>query len=40
MGGIVVAICKHIEAENSLTSGGVAISIDEAADGGVVITGL
>lgn len=37
---VVLAICKHIVAEEALTSGGVAVGVDEAAQGGVVISAL
>ena len=37
---IVVAVGKPIVAEKTLSSGGKDVCIDEAADGGVVVTAL
>ena len=37
---VVAAICKHVKAEGALAGGGVGVGVDEAAGGGVIITGL
>ena len=38
--GIVAAVCKHIMAQESLTSASKGIRIDEPADAGIVVTAL
>ena len=37
---IIIAIREHIMADNALSGGGIAVRIDESADGRIVISGL
>ena len=37
---VVIAICKHVIAEDALASGCVGVGVDEPAYFGIVITGL
>ena len=37
---IIPTICKHVVANKALAGGGVGICVDEAADLGIIVTGL
>ena len=37
---IIIAIRKHIEPQEALAGGGVAVGVDKSAEGGVVISAL